>query len=76
MYNFEEKVAENKGNPKELWRTLESLGMPSKGGRQSKISLKENGVVFFDPKKNANFFFRFFSNLANLTNFSNLTHYY
>ena len=38
--------------------------MPSKGGRQSKISLKENGVVSFDPKKNANIFCRFFSNLA------------
>ena len=29
---FEEKIAENKNNPKELWRTLKSLGMPSKGG--------------------------------------------
>ena len=38
--------------------------MPSKGGRQSKISLKKNGVVFFDPKKNADIFCRFFSNLA------------
>ena len=39
--------------------------MPSKGRRQSKISLKENGVVSFDPKRNANIFCRFFSNLAN-----------
>ena len=37
--------------------------MPSKVGRQSKISLKENGVVSFDPK-NANIFCRFFSYLA------------
>ena len=28
---FEEKIAENRNNPKELWRTLKSLGMPSKG---------------------------------------------
>ena len=63
---FEEKIAENKGNPKELWRTLRSLGMPSKGVRQSKISLKENGVFSFDPKKNANIFCRYFSNLADL----------
>ena len=61
---FEEKIAENKNNPKELWRTLKSLGMPSKRGRQSKISLKENGVVSFDPKKNANIFCRLFSNIA------------
>ena len=38
--------------------------MPSKGGKQSKIPLKENGVVSFDPKKNANIFCRFFPNLA------------
>ena len=38
--------------------------MPSKKGRQSKISLKENGVVSFEPKKNSNIFYRFFSNLA------------
>ena len=38
--------------------------MNSKGERQSKISLKENGVVSFDSKKNAYTFCRFFSNLA------------
>ena len=38
--------------------------MPFKGGIQSKISLKENGVVSFDPKKNADIFCSFFSNLA------------
>ena len=59
-----EKTSENKNNPKGLWQTLKSLGMPSKGGRQSTISLKQNGVVSFDPKKNANIFCRFFSNLA------------
>ena len=61
---LEEKIAENKNNPKELWRTLKSLGMPSKRERQSKISLKENSVVSFDPNKNAIIFCRFFSNLA------------
>ena len=30
-----------------------------KGGRQSKISLKENGVVSFDPKKKQIFFVGF-----------------
>ena len=38
--------------------------MPSKGGMQSKISLKENGVVSFDSKKKANIFCKFTSNLA------------
>ena len=39
--------------------------MPSKEGRQSKISLKENNVVSFNSKDNANTFCRFFSNLPN-----------
>ena len=62
---FEEKIAENRNNPKKLLRTLKSLGMPSKEGRQSKISLKENNVVSFNSKDNANTFCRFFSNLPN-----------
>ena len=61
---FEEKIAENKNNPKELWATSKSLRMPSTRGRQSKTSLKENGVASFDSKDNANTFSRFFSNLA------------
>ena len=61
---FEEKIAENRNNPKELWRTLTSLDIPSIGGMQSKISLKENGVVSFNSKCNANSFCKFFSNLA------------
>ena len=60
---FQEKIAENK-NLKEVWQTLKSVGMPSNGGRQFKISLKENGAVSFDLKKNANTFCRFFSHLA------------
>ena len=43
---------------------MKSLGIPSKGERQSKTSLKENGVVSLDPKKNVNIFRRFFSNIA------------
>ena len=40
-----------------------ALGMASKVGRQFKI-LKENGLVSFHSKDNANTFCRFFSNLA------------
>ena len=58
--HFAEKIAKNKNNPKEPWRTLKSLVVPSKGGKQSKIPLKENGVVSFYPKKNANIFCMFF----------------
>ena len=38
--------------------------MPSKGEMQSKISLKENSVVFFKSKDKANTICTFFSNLA------------
>ena len=37
--------------------------MTSKAGRQSKISLKENGVVSLDSKDNANTFCKFLLNL-------------
>ena len=38
--------------------------MPSKGGRQSNLSLKENGAVSLNSKDNVNALCRFFSNLA------------
>ena len=58
------KIAENKNNPRELLRTLKSLGMPSKGENQSKISIKENGIVSFNSGDNADVFCGFFSNFA------------
>ena len=61
---FEVKIAENRNNVRELWRTLKSLGMPSKGGMQSKISFKGNGVVSFNSQDNINTFCRFFSKLT------------
>ena len=44
--HFEDKIAENKNNPRELWPPLKSPVMPSKGGRQFK-TLKENCVISF-----------------------------
>ena len=38
--------------------------MSSKGRMQSKISLKENGVIYFNSKDNSITFCRFFSNLG------------
>ena len=38
--------------------------MPSKGGAQSKISLKENRIVSFNSRDNASTFCKFFSNLT------------
>ena len=36
--------------------------MPSKGGRQPNLSLKENGAVSLNSKDNVNALCRFFSN--------------
>ena len=50
---MKEKLQRKRDNFKEFWRTLNSLGMASKGRRQSK-TLKENGAVSFNSKDNAN----------------------
>ena len=61
---FKEKLNENIGKPKELWKSLNSLGLPSKNKSGNKIRLHENGKLNFEPKVNANIFKNFFSNLA------------
>ena len=62
----EEKIEENKTNPKELWRALKFLKtlefeIVNVGDN---LKLKESGTVSFNSKKNANIFCRFSSNLA------------
>ena len=61
---FKEKLNENIGKPKELWKSLNSLGLPSKNKSGSKICLNDNGKLNFEAKVNANIFKNFFSNLA------------
>ena len=46
---FQDKIQENLKNSKELWKTLKSLGFNSKKTGQSKICLKEDGVIQFEP---------------------------
>ena len=58
------KLNENVGKPKELWKSLKSLGLPSKQDKPSKICLKKDGEHCFDDKINSNIFKDFFSNLA------------
>ena len=62
---FEEKLKENVGKPKELWKTLKSLGLPNKKSSSSNVCLhNEKGELTFEPKLNANIFKTFFANLA------------
>ena len=59
-----EKLNENIGKPKELWKSLKSLGLPSKKATPSSICLENNGTLSFDSKTNAEIFKDFYSNLA------------
>ena len=55
---YKEKLKENIGKPRQLWKALKSLGLPCKKGSISNICLKK------DDKTNANTFKEFFCNLA------------
>ena len=44
--DFKEELDKNKSKPKELWKTLKSLGLSSDKARQSNISLKKDGASF------------------------------
>ena len=61
---YKEKLKENIGKPKELWKALKSLGLPSKKGSISNICLKKDDKINFDDKTNANTFKDFYCNLA------------
>ena len=51
-------------NSKELWKALKSLGTKSNKVNQSKIALKNDDAIEFEPTKNANIFEHFYSDLA------------
>ena len=52
------ELAENINEPKKLWKTIKSLGLPSKMSSSAKICLKEKNNVIFEPKleRKHNFF--------------------
>ena len=57
-------LKDNIGKPKELWKALKNLGLPSQSNSQADICLTKDGNISFDPKTNAETFKDFFSNLA------------
>ena len=61
---YKEKLRENIGKPKELWKALKSLALRSKKGSVSNNCLKKDDKISFDDKTNANTFEKFFCNLA------------
>ena len=62
---YKEKLKENIGKPKELWKALKSFGLPSKKESFSNICLKKDVKISVDDKTNANTFKEFYCNLAN-----------
>ena len=61
---YETKLTENIGKPKELWKTLKTMGLSSKKGSLTKICLEKDSITNFDDKKNANIFRNFYNSLA------------
>ena len=61
---FASKLTENAGKPKELWKTLKKLGVPSKEQTMSAISLKKDGKIISDTKSICEIFKDFFANLS------------
>ena len=61
---YKSKLEQNIGRPKELWKTLKSLGLPSKKASTSKIFLKEGEKISYDDANNASIFKTFYSSLA------------
>ena len=51
-----EKLNQNIGKPKKLWKSLKSLGLPSKQQSSSTICLEKDGILSFDHKANAEIF--------------------
>ena len=63
---YENKLKENIGKPKELWKAIKSLGLPCKNAAVSNICLKyKNGKMNFENSTNANTFKHFYENTAN-----------
>ena len=47
-YFYQEKLSENVGKPKELWKALKSLGLPCKITPVPQVSLKDGETISFD----------------------------
>ena len=59
---FEEKLSETIGKPKELWKSLKSLGMPTKTVISNFNAIEENDT--YETRSISKIFKNFFSNLA------------
>ena len=61
---YETNLRQKINKPKELWKTLKSMGVPSKAVTASNICLKEKDKIVFNASKNCSIFKKYFSSLA------------
>ena len=61
---YETNLRQKINEPKELWRTLKSMGLPSKAVTASNICLKDKNEIVFNATKNCSIFEKYFSSLA------------
>ena len=61
---LEKKLSESIAKPKQLWQTLQSLGIPNKGNSPSNICLKNKNDLSFDSLSIAETFKKYYSSLA------------
>ena len=61
---YNAKLTENIGKPKELWKALKNLGLPSKKSPSTNICLTKDNTTIFVNKENTNIFKKFYSTLA------------
>ena len=62
--HVQEALQNKVGKPKELWKTLQGLGLKTTSKIPQNICLKTQDGISFDSKYNTNIFKNFFSNLA------------
>ena len=63
---YKNKLNENVGNPKDLWKVLSDMGATKKNSRSGahNISLKVDDEIVSDPTKTSNIFKTFFSEIS------------
>ena len=61
---FKEKLSETIGKPKELWKSVKSLGMPNKTIISNFNAIEENDTLTYDTRSIPKIFKNLFSNLA------------
>ena len=61
---YETNLRQKINKPKELWKTLRSMGLPSKAVTASNICLKDKNEIVFNATKNCPIFKNYFSSFA------------